>query len=515
MPKSRKRKKKHIKQAAYADDNFSALEAHPKKGKSLKSPYSKLSNVSFSSWRDNFLPNMLWAAVVGVSVPRDQYLQLFRSVLGRLGRLESLEYRFLAHSWLSTYRGDQFNFIMEPLLDCPDTINSLASLRLLDSLPDREHWFGFVPETMPEGAGTILATAVGASFDHQSELATDIRWLKVMAFLVADRIKFPSGEKFESKIEEIRQFPDVGNMHEVRPSIRSAEMTVRVVENGDHRPEAIPVFDAEEFWSECREKTECIVERNYQPVRLNCHALLDELTELSIGLADHADDVAPHTGIDPRRDAAFGLPLFAISLTIEAACAPTHTLAGGRILLRAVTEAAITLSYLSTKDDDSIWKQYRNYGSGQAKLAFLKAVREDDVPSFIDLDDLHDLANDDTWMEFLDINLASWEKLNLRQMATQAGRKDIYDRYYSWSSGYTHGHWTAVRDTVFTTCMNPLHRFHRVLAPTRQMPSTLDDCCKLINLMLDELNKLYPSFKDRVVWHKSENASDTDDTPPG
>jgi hypothetical protein len=56
------------------------------------------------------------------------------------------------------------------------------------------------------------------------------------------------------------------------------------------------------------------------------------------------------------------------------------------------------------------------------------------------------------------------------------------------------------------TCLNPLHRFHRIPAPPKSyMPSILPDACKLVNRMVDDLNHLYPSFKQRLKWHNNDD----------
>ena len=150
--------------------------------------------------------------------------------------------------------------------------------------------------------------------------------------------------------------------------------------------------------------------------------------------------------------------------------------------------------------------QYRQYGSGQAKLSFLKNVREDNIPEFVNLEEIENLANEDAWFEFQDIPLGAWADKNLRQMAIESDCKAVYDAHFDWASGYVHGNWASVRDTVYVTCVNPLHRLHRIPSPPRSnMASILNDAFKLINRMLDELNHLYPSFKPRIRWHKQRD----------
>src|SRR6266403_2205131 len=82
------------------------------------------------------------------------------------------------------------------------------------------------------------------------------------------------------------------------------------------------------------------------------------------------------------------------------------------------------------------------------KLAFLKAQElQGDLPPFIDEDALHSIANEDTWQEYLDIDIGHWANSNLRKLAMECGSKDLYDKYYDWASAFAHSHWGAVRDT--------------------------------------------------------------------
>jgi len=170
--------------------------------------------------------------------------------------------------------------------------------------------------------------------------------------------------------------------------------------------------------------------------------------------------------------------------------------------LRAAVEAYITLSYLTKHDNETLWLQYRNYGNGQNRLTYLKSLKKRDYPDFISKETIELYINEDIWHEFLDIKLGAWDNKDLRKMAIECGTKDFYNKYYDALSGYTHGNWMAVRHTVFCQCCNPLHRFHRVPVPPRLFAEdTLPDMIKILNLSLDRLNTLYPTFKPR--FHKT------------
>jgi hypothetical protein len=195
-----------------------------------------------------------------------------------------------------------------------------------------------------------------------------------------------------------------------------------------------------------------------------------------------------------RLDSVFGMVLYALSIVEEIVLHRLQNRIVGRLALRALVEANITLRYLIAKDNPKLWESYRVYGAGQAKLAFLKAQDlEGDLPPFIDEDALHSIANEDAWQEFLDINVGHWANSNLRKLSIECDAKQLYDRYYDWTSAFAHSHWAAVRDTNFVTCHNPLHRLHKIpRLLQRRLNSTDVDAIELTNEMLGLLNRIFP-----------------------
>jgi hypothetical protein len=139
-------------------------------------------------------------------------------------------------------------------------------------------------------------------------------------------------------------------------------------------------------------------------------------------------------------------------------------------------------------------------GTGQAKLAFLKLIERerDDLPTHVDVATLEQLANEDMWQEFVPIDVGHWANLSVRGMADAAGVKDVYDSYFIWPSGFVHGHWAAVRDSVFDICMNPLHRFHRIPRPMRSdMHDVCFDAIDLMNRIIGLVDRAYPTLLER------------------
>ncbi|MEQ8693839.1 MAG: DUF5677 domain-containing protein [Gammaproteobacteria bacterium] len=510
---AKKKSKKHIANKKFTDRNLSSIGDHVRHGKRLKSPWSKIQpTFTPSSWHERCVPNALWACILAGNLERDHCLDLFRHfVKSTREDIPEYETTFVTHNFLATLADNEFDVMFKHALSDPQANKLLSALLAVEWLPDRSHWKRHLTEVDPAQAGATLARAVAACYDHQSQEATDVRWLKLLHFAVSGRIVLPP-----EMAERLQLYPNKGDMREVRPSIRAMELGLRMIEFGEepidlekkalppHRS-PLPKIDIEEFWVEMKAKTECVFPYNFSPPKQISPELRDEIINVYRSAQTHFDETITTTGFDPRHDGAFGLTLYALSLLVSTAYKAGHDLAEGRIVLRIMLELFVTLEYLAKKDDIALWKQYRAYGAGQAKLAFLKNISNEESPFFLDLEMLERLANEDVWMDFQDIDLGQWNGTNLRTMATEAGVKPEYDKYYDWLSGFVHGQWATVRDSVFVNGLNPLHRFHRIPGPpVMVMPSILPDACKLANRMLDTLNSLYPTFKPRLKVYKKE-----------
>ena len=173
----------------------------------------------------------------------------------------------------------------------------------------------------------------------------------------------------------------------------------------------------------------------------------------------------------------------------------------GRLALRTFLEIHITLRHLVTEDNPELWRSWRAYGAGQEKLVSLKLEELPDSPHYVDADLLRRIANEDFQEEFVSIDLGHWAGADLRKLSDNLDLKSIYDRYYGWTSGFSHAHWGSIRESVFSTCLNPLHRGHRYprTGKPASLPSVQDDINDLLNAILSDLDRVYPSFRWRLA----------------
>lgn len=498
--KSRKRDGTKRK-SPFSSLNISKIGQHKIEGKKLRPPLMTIPSATPSSWADDHMPEMLWAVLLTGVLDRKDYLACLRSiaVLCRdwFKKSESAEQDatkpdteaglnftiLVDHTKLAEISEEQFaQFIAIPLRH-PLGYAALRPLLLVESLPALERWRKALnAETTPDDWHT-LATAIAGAFDHQSEASTDIRWFKVIVPSISGRMRYP--ESMAERIEELRLFPDKGDMRSVRPFIRSSEMIMR------RNP---PTSWVQEFWAEVQKSTKCIdpSEEGYAFVEtvIDPKALYGVRHEV---IQRFTNNISARRA-DARLDSSFGLVLYGLSIVEELGFHRIQERIVGRLALRALVEANITLRYLAQKDDQALWSSYRVYGAGQAKLAFLKAQEsEGDLPPCIDENALHSIANEDVWQEFLDIDIGHWANSNLRKLSIECGAKDLYDKYYEWASTYAHSHWGAIRDTNFITCHNPLHRLHRIpRLDHRALNSVEQDAVDLANQMLGVLSQLYP-----------------------
>lgn len=356
-------------------------------------------------------------------------------------------------------------------------------------LPGYEHWSKALNSSPTLSDWDVLKLAVARNLDHQSQEATDCRWMRVLAKVVTGQMKFPTLDI----VKEILYYPTYGDMRKVRPTIRATEGALASMAQGDNTW-------AEAFWRQCFEETECELGFIRHSSGVKPGTTVERVRNTRQALVAHFKKTAQSTDVDANHEGTFGLAAYALAILDELLRVGNSTSILGRLALRTLLECYVTLVYLSSSNDQAAWQAYRNYGAGQAKLAFLK-LDDDSVtpPDYISLETLQLLANEDRWMEFTEINVGHWDNSNLRAMSEKAQVKAEYDRYYPWTSGFVHGNWAAVRNAVFDLCMNPLHRLHRVVrSETNTLEDVLPDACALVDKILQVVDSRFPTFSDRV-----------------
>lgn len=207
--------KDHIKVERFSDRNISALEDHPRVGKTLRNPFSRVPSMTPRSWVNECIPNMLWACILASALKRTECLLLFRSVvINTRERVKNYEEAFISHNHLKRLSAGDFDTIFRSVFANKAAAAVLPALLLVDSLPDRAHWERHLAPPDKQH-WQVLVMAVADTFDHQSQKSTDVRWLKLVHMIVTGRIRFSHKQK--DFLEKVRLYPDKGDMRSVRP----------------------------------------------------------------------------------------------------------------------------------------------------------------------------------------------------------------------------------------------------------------------------------------------------------
>ena len=469
--------------------------------------------MATSSWFDERLPEMLWAVLIIGNIERDEALTYFRYIAKYVeGNQDCSSVTLTDISHLSKEKRKAF--IRHFANYSQDINNILRSLLLLPELPCFDDWKEFLPEPKPKEDWQKLSKGVALTFWHQSQEATDCRWIKFLCQIVGGKMKFFSSIKdIDETLKGVFEYPNYGDLKHIRPFIRASEIT----------PDPKNIGKSSEwakyFWKYCFDKTGCYPEEAVnKKIQRRQEKLANEMEDsrkhyfdetkiVRNKLIDHFFATSQTSTIDSRHEGAFGLSLYAVSLFIEIIFYRTSLSITGRLGLRALVETYITFTYLLQKEktEPRVWDDYRSYGTGQIKLIYLKFQELKKNTSSIELDEMDLIANEDRWVEFIPINLGHWDSTNLREMAEETKLKDLYDKFYNYTSGFMHGNWGAVRESVYQKCVNPLHRYHRV--PTYDlplMPSVMKDGMEITNKILGCLSVAYPSFDSRFTKVKRE-----------
>jgi hypothetical protein len=483
-----KKKKKYKKSVS---KNYSTIEQHRIDGKSLVPPLLQFPKLQTHSWRDERLAEMLWASLLVSNLPRPEAISVFRQIANYISKLPNRSnLADVTHTGLANAPEEDMEGFLKILVSRGEQKRVLSSLLLFENLPARDRWLKALIIENGQPDISFLMNAVAKTLDHQSQEATDCRWMRILAMMVGDRLKLPS-EEIE---KEIAYYPNYGDMREIRPSIRAVE---GLFSSATDKKTEWP----EKFWDECWRKSPCFplnTSRDQHSFLVSTNDT--QLKTVHIELIKHFFNTNRTTATDVQHDTVFGTALYCLSILKELIRIGNAQSIISRLALRTLLECFVTISYLFKQSNPELWKSYRVFGCGQAKLSFLKIDEDPKRPSSIDLETLRALANEDVWQEFLPINLGHWEKTNLRKLSEVAQVKDDYDRFYPWTSAYTQGHWGPIRETVFTICGNPLHRLHRIpLEMTKSLPDVISDACILTDKVLDVVSKCYPDFPHRVT----------------
>jgi len=470
------------------------ISKHKREGKTLIPPFKQIS-MSPASWKDDRMPEMLWAVLIIGNIKREEALDIFRKVANLVNQNPALS--DITHSGIATWSKDDRIALIKLLKESHfEAQKILRSLVMFPDLPGYNEWKEILGEPNDEKAVVdFLAKGVSTTLWHQSPEATDCRWIKFLCEIHGRKLKFSSDiGGIDDTLRGVFEYPNYGDLRHIRPFIRASEIGMQM------RNESKRNDWPEKFWKVCLQSTLCTPLPRKEQRKDNIRISHNQIHKVRQLLLLHYLKTDKSTAVGARHDAIFGFGFYTLRLLDELVVTNLSRGVIGRLALRSCVEAYITLSYLIKKNDEMIWNNFRNYGIGKMKLSYLKNRDLDDKPSFIDEEFLKEITNEDRWEEFSNIELGDWTDKDLRKRSEEAGCKDIYDAYYDWTSSFSHSNWGAIREPNFVMCANPLHRLHLIPSVSiYPLPGVLEDVVKITNLILEFISSQYPDLKCKIM----------------
>lgn len=477
------------------DYNFTDLNKHKQKKKTLTPPLLDL-DPNRVSWCKEYLPELLWIALIFNQVPRDQAMNYFQYV-GKY--IKEHKISNITHSGINKYPEKEKVSLINHLCNFSDSINkAMEPILLYSNLPSLEVWKKVLKSVIDEEKSwQKIGNCIGSAYDQDSILSIDIRWVDLYCNTLADEIKFL--EKTMSVKEMILNYPNSKASAEDSALIRSMGLRMLLKENSSNW--------VKNFWKYSMQSTSCITSN----ITIDDKYIKDLLEAESIRKNNCITNCKKNRSllIDAyfeiwneenlfRFESLFGITIHALNIYTEILVSLTDRSISARLCLRALTEMLITLKYLlkEEKTDPEIWKKFRSYGAGQSKLMYGKLKEYGSVPLSINIEKFIEVSNQDIWHEFISINLGDWDQANLRERSKEVCQKDLYDKFYDYTSSYMHSNWFAIREASLQMCQNPLHQCHSIPSDVvQELNSTTEDATYLINMILQEIQKIYPTLK--------------------
>lgn len=340
---------------------------------------------------------------------------------------------------------------------------------------------------LPSDREKIITEVMKKYYFHQSELATDIRFLVLFHSIQSGKYKIPSRE-----LDLILEYPKLEHTDEkmrlIRPTIRSLEMMVLHLEvhNEDY---------LKEFWRRISKMTDCEL---YCVDWKENNNNADRYMELIYESFQYFTDCFVSKDVLSKKELVLlGLGTYSYKRVLEVYDHNLYNSIASRGTVRTVIECYIMMKYLlkSEGQDEDIWMKYEKYGIGLYKtiVTRYRDAEKELNNSHVDYKYIELLVNELMDEEYLDMDTSYFDKKNIREKAIAVGEKELFGLYYDYDSSFEHGLWGAIRESSLLKCNAPTHQYHCVpdIDNKQKLKSVWPDCIMSLNKIVSLLNEIY------------------------
>ena len=472
--------------------NTSGIADHKKRKGALVTPFNASlgDTLKLNSWAKERMPEYLWLGLILKYYGRKLGLEKAGNILFGISR-NGVSLPAPRLSMIFSLPNDDQKTIYKIICKHIDK-EVLAPLTLIYKSrfqPIFNEYF-FVSHITVEERIQILAEAVKVYSPHQSNEATDLRFLSLSLLLFNGKIVISTEAK--ETITALKEYPytdhDEEKMRWYRPAVRSTEIGMTLDE-----------YNAEfsyEFWKEFGMITPC------NPIKLEFPENATDYKEFTSDCRKVLEYVfysnKEKSLAEDKFDVIVGSINYALKIFTEINVNALGNSILGRHGIRTIIEVYIMLKYLLKREIENpakIWEEYKLYGISKYKLVLLKARESDtlDETSHFAQPVVDALVNEIRWEEFIDVDLNYFDKQGVRDKSIDVGEKELYDLFYDYDSSFSHGMWGAVRESSMLHCNSADHQFHAVpdIYDNQNLPDVKSDSYKIMMLLYTFLAGLY------------------------
>lgn len=471
--------------------NVSGLGDHKRRKGLLVTPMNEAlgNSLKLSSWGKERMPEYLWLGLILLSYGREEGFEKAGLILKEISRKNTS----LSHPRLSMIFDlpvEEQEVIYQVICKHIDkeVLSPLTLFYKSRQYPEFNDFF-FVPHITVEKKIDILSSAIDLYFDHQSNEATDLRFLSLSLMIFNEKINFCTGA--EMTLQAFQEYPYTEHTNEkmrlYRPAIRSTE--------GAMATEDYSKEFSSSFWRSIGMLTSCNLtkiafqenQNDYSEFISDCRKALEYVLysnkEKSI--------------VEDRFAVITGSVNYALKIFSEISENSLGNSILGRHGLRSIIEVYIMLKYLLKKEGDKpeVWKEYKLYGISKYKLVLLKAREyefSDKTSHFLPpITEL--LVNELMTEEFINVDLRYFDNQTIREKSEFAGEKQLYDLFYDYDTNFSHGLWGAIRESAMLRCDNASHHFHAIpdIYVNQTLPDVKSDGLKILKLFFSLFSEQY------------------------
>jgi len=470
--------------------NVSSLydhKLHKKKGL-IATPLNEAlrDQIKLSSWTKERMPEYLWLGLILLHYGRKNGFVRIGNILSNI----SQEFPSLSHPKLSSIlclSDDDQRRIYGTICRFVDH-SVLAPLTLLyrsNAFPIFNEFF-FISHSTVDDRIKILCKAVKTYSPHQSNEATDLRYMGLSLLLLGGKIHV--SRELDVAPRALKEYPYTDHADEkmrlYRPTIRSME--------GIGFTEDSSEFCAK-FWRDIGMITPC------NPVKIEFGESTDDnrafISDCQRVLEYVLYSNKERSLSEDKFDVLVGSVNYALKIFIEINEKSVGNSILGRHAVRTIIEVYIILKYLLKREpkQPQIWQEYKLYGISKYKLLLLKS-RETDlnekshfVPLIAEV-----IVNEIRWEEFIDVDLKYFDKQGMREKSIEVDEKELYDLLYDYDSSFSHGLWGAIRESAMLRCDNPNHRYHAVpdIHSDQNLPEVVSDATRILKMIFSLLGEV-------------------------